>query len=147
MINNVTLVGRLTNDVELRYTQSGNAVGSFTLAVQRAFKSANGERESDFIRCQIWRKSAENLANFTHKGSSIGVVGRIQTGSYEKDGQKVYTTDVIVENFSLLESKGNGQSQNTQSQNTQSNFSQQNANNSFSNVGQEIDISDDDLPF
>ncbi|WP_262316428.1 single-stranded DNA-binding protein [Lacticaseibacillus parakribbianus] len=106
MINNVSLTGRLTRDIELKYTQSGTAVGSFTLAVDRSFKNANGEREADFINCVIWRKSAENLSNFTRKGSLIGIEGRIQTRNYDNNqGQKVYVTEVVVDNFALLESK------------------------------------------
>ncbi|WP_407894728.1 single-stranded DNA-binding protein [Lacticaseibacillus sp. N501-2] len=106
MINSVSLTGRLTREVELRYTQSGVAVGSFTLAVDRAFTNANGQRETDFINCVIWRKSAENLSNFTRKGSMIGVTGRMQVRNYENNqGQRVYVTEVVVENFALLESR------------------------------------------
>ncbi|MCT3100036.1 single-stranded DNA-binding protein, partial [Lactococcus lactis] len=83
MINNVTLVGRITKEPELRYTQQNKAVASFTLAVNRQFKNSNGEREADFINCVIWGKSAENLANWTHKGQLIGVIGNIQTRNYE----------------------------------------------------------------
>ena len=110
MINRVILTGRLTNNPELKYTTSGNAVATFNLAVNRQFKNQNGEREADFIRCIIWRKSAENLTNFTHKGSLIGVEGRIQTRSYEnQQGQRVYVTEVIVDNFALLESRQGNQ--------------------------------------
>lgn len=106
MINNVVLVGRLTRDVDLRYTSNGTAVGTFSIAVDRPFKNQQGERETDFINCVIWRKSAENFANFTRKGSMVGVEGRIQTRNYEnQQGQKVYVTEIIVENFSLLEPK------------------------------------------
>ena len=106
MINRAILTGRLTKDVDLRYTKSGTAVGTFNLAVKRRFKSVNDETESDFVECVIWRKQAENLANFTHKGSLIGVEGRIQTRNYEnKQGNRVYVTEVIVDNFSLLEPK------------------------------------------
>ncbi|WP_271295245.1 single-stranded DNA-binding protein, partial [Weissella confusa] len=83
MINRVVLVGRLTKDVELRYTTSGAAAGSFTLAVNRQFTNSNGERETDFINGVIWRKSAENFANFTSKGSLVAVEGRLQTRNYE----------------------------------------------------------------
>lgn len=105
MINRVVLTGRLTKDLEVRYTQSGVAVARFNLAVSRQFKNKQtGERETDFISCQIWRQGAENLANFTHKGSLIGVEGQLQTSHYsDKDGKEVYRTDVIVSNFSLLE--------------------------------------------
>lgn len=106
MINNVSLTGRLTRDVDLRYTQSGTAVATFTLAVDRQFTNASGERETDFINCVIWRKSAENFSNFTRKGSLVGVEGHIQTRNYDNNqGQRVYVTEVVVENFALLESR------------------------------------------
>lgn len=103
MINRVVLVGRLVRDPELRYTQNGAAVTSFTVAVNRSFTNSQGERDADFIGCTIWRKAAENFANFTHKGSLVGIDGCIQTSSYDnQQGERVYRTDVIVENFSLL---------------------------------------------
>jgi single-strand DNA-binding protein len=106
LINNVVLVGRLTKDIDLKYTGSGTAVGTFTMAVQRNFTDQSGKRESDFINCVIWRKSAENMANFTRKGSLAGITGRIQTRNYEnQQGQRVYITEVVVETFALLESK------------------------------------------
>lgn len=136
MINRTVLVGRLTRDSDLRYTSSGVAVATFNLAVDRSFTNKNGEREADFIRCLIWRKSAENFANFTHKGSLVGIDGRIQTRNYEnQQGQKVYVTEVIAENFALLEPKQNNQVQ------------QNNGRDPFAGNGQQIDISDDDLPF
>lgn len=199
MINRVVLVGRLTRDVELRYTNNGAAVASFTAAVNRQFTNAQGEREADFINCVIWRKAAENFANFTKKGSLVGIDGRLQTRSYEnQQGQRVYVTEVVVENFALLESRsttqqrdggsdnfnnnnnnfnggnnGNGGSQNgqyhagTQSQGQMNNQSTSNNNapasnntpsgnndkngsdmqDPFADNGQQIDISDDDLPF
>ena len=114
MINRTTLTGRLTNDIELKYTPSGSAVGNFRLAVNRAFTNPNGERETDFINCVVWKKTAENFANFTHKGALVGVDGRIQTRNYEdKDGKRVYVTEVVVENFALLEPKNNNQAQQT----------------------------------
>lgn len=106
MINNVCLVGRLTRPVDLRYTSNGTAFGSFSLAIDRTYKNQSGEKETDYINCVIWRKPAVNLSNYTSKGSLLGVEGRLQTRSYEnKEGQKVYVTEVLVENFSLLESK------------------------------------------
>jgi single-strand DNA-binding protein len=108
LINRAALTGRLTKDIELRYTQSGKAVGSFNLAVNRQFTNANNEREADFINCVIWGKSAENFASFTHKGALVGIEGRIQTRNYENNqGQKVYVTEVVVDNFALLEPKQN----------------------------------------
>ena len=170
MINRVVLVGRLTRDVDLRYTSSGAAVGTFSMAVNRQFTNANGDREADFINCVIWRKAAENFANFTKKGSLVGVDGRLQTRNYEnQQGQRVYVTEVVVDNFSLLESRttteqrqGDGASQNfggqqnNGSQQTGFTSPQQTGNTSaasnnqadpFANNGQAIDISDDDLPF
>ena len=106
MINNVVLVGRLTKDIDLKYTGSGTAVGTFNLAVNRNFTDQNGEKKSDFVNCVIWRKSAENMANFTRKGSLVGITGRIQTRNYDNpQGVRVYITEVVVENFTLLESK------------------------------------------
>lgn len=106
MINNVTLVGRLTRDPELRYTGQNTAVATFSIAVNRRFKNAAGEREADFINCVIWRQPAENLANWAKKGALIGVVGSIQTRNYENaQGQRVYVTEVVVDNFQMLESR------------------------------------------
>lgn len=109
MINRVVLVGRLTKDPELRYTQGGLPVARFTVAVNRTFSNQQGDKEADFINCVAWRKQAENLANFMRKGSLIGVEGRIQTGSYEgQDGKRVYTTEVVADSVQFLEPRGNG---------------------------------------
>ena len=109
MINRAVLTGRLTRDPELRYTTSGTAVVSFTLAVDRQFRNQNGDRDADFVNCVIWRRSAENFSNFTHKGSLVGVEGRIQTRNYEnQQGNRVYVTEVVVDNFALLEPRQNG---------------------------------------
>lgn len=106
MINNVVLVGRLTKDPDLRYTASGSAVATFTLAVNRNFTNASGNREADFVNCVIWRKPAETMANYARKGTLLGVTGRIQTRSYDnQQGQRVYVTEIVCENFQLLESK------------------------------------------
>ena len=155
-MNVVSLIGRLVKDLDLRYTQSGKAVATGTLAVNRRFKNASGENEADFIQIQIWDKSAENLASFTRKGSQVGVNGRIQTMNYEnKEGARVYVTEIVVENFTLLEKKSDGQGAQNNGQsgqrNTQGNqggyggYSQ--PNDPFSGHGESIDISDDDLPF
>lgn len=115
-MNTVNLVGRLANDIELRYTQSGIASAKFRLAVNRPFKSQNGEQQADFINVQVWRKQAENAANFLKKGSLCGVVGRIQTGSYEgQDGKRVYTTDVVAESIQFLEPRSSQDGSNNQS--------------------------------
>ena len=137
MLNNVSLVGRLTKDVDLRYTPSNVAVATFTLAVNRTFKNENGEREADFINCVMWRQQAENLASWAKKGALIGVTGRIQTRSYDnQQGQRVYVTEVVAEQFQLLESKGQ-----------QGNQAQQRQAPDFSRQGAPMDISSDMLPF
>lgn len=105
MLNEIVLIGRLTKDIEVKQTNSGLSVSQFVLAVERTFKNSNGNRDADFISCVIWRKAAENLAQYTHKGSLIAVRGRLSTRSYEKDGNRVYVTEVVVEDFYLLESK------------------------------------------
>ncbi|MCZ2259048.1 single-stranded DNA-binding protein [Sporosarcina sp. G11-34] len=104
MINRVVLVGRLTKDPELKYTQSGVAVTRFTLAVNRAFTNQQGQREADFVNCVTWRKQAENTANFLRKGSLTGVEGRIQTSSFDgKDGNRVFMTEVVADSVQFLE--------------------------------------------
>ena len=146
MINNVTLVGRLTKDAELKYTPANQAVAQFTLAVNRTFKNANGERESDFINCVIWRKSAENFANFAKKGALIGITGRIQTRNYEnQQGQRVYVTEVIAENFQMLESRNQQQGQ-QQAQPQQATQQQAKQPDPFAG-GAPTSLNDDDLPF
>ena len=151
MINNVVLVGRLTRDPELRFTGNGSAVATFNLAVNRNFTNQSGEREADFVNCVIWRKPAETLANYAKKGTLIGVVGRIQTRNYEnQQGQKVYVTEVVCDNFQLLERRDSSESQsnnNVSNQESQS-FNQNNqANNNMFGGSSQIDINDDDLPF
>lgn len=149
MINSVCLVGRLTRDAELKYTGNNIAVASFSLAVNRNFKDANGEREADFINCVIWRQQAENLANWAKKGALIGITGRIQTRSYEnQQDQRVYVTEVVAENFQMLESRaaregGNANGgYNQQPQQQAPNFGRSNQM-----QGNPMDISSDDLPF
>lgn len=103
-MNRVILVGRLTKDPDLRYTPNGVAVATFTLAVNRAFANQQGEREADFINCVIWRKQAENVANYLKKGSLAGVDGRLQTRNYDgQDGKRVYVTEVLAESVQFLE--------------------------------------------
>ncbi|ATI19750.1 ssDNA-binding protein [Streptococcus phage STP1] len=148
MMNSVCLVGRMTKDAELKYTGNNIAVASFSLAVNRNFKDANGERETDFINCVIWRQQAENLANWAKKGALIGITGRIQTRSYEnQQGQRVYVTEVVAENFQMLESRAareGGNANNSYSQQKVPNFARENTQYHNSNP---IDISSDDLPF
>jgi single-strand DNA-binding protein len=108
MINQVVLVGRLTKDPELRYTADGAAVANITLAVTRNFRNAEGGIDTDFVQCTLWRRVAENTANYCRKGSIIGVMGRIQTRNYEKkDGQRVYVTEVVAESVRFMGGKTN----------------------------------------
>lgn len=156
MINNVVVVGRLTRAVDLRYTSNGTAYASFTLATDRDFKNQNGEKETDFINCVMWRKPAENLANYTKKGSLIGVSGRIQTRNYENEqGQRVYVTEVLAERFHFLESSKtanndvlSNEGTNTlgvnKNQNSSGNFAK---NDPFTSEGGVFNVNDDDLPF
>lgn len=140
-MNQVNLTGRLTKDVEVRYTQSGKAVGSGTIAVTRRFKNAEGNTESDFIQYVVWGKSAEILSQYTSKGTLIALTGSWQTRSYEKDdGTRVYVNELNVENFDFLEKKSDSQQSAPKSQ----------APDPFANQGNKpnkLDISDDDLPF
>lgn len=142
MLNSTCLVGRMADDAELRYTPNNQAVAAFRLAVNRNFKGQDGKREADFINCVTWRQQAENLANWAKKGALIGITGRIQTRSYEnQQGQRVYVTEVVAENFQLLESRKDREAGPSQGYG-QPDFGRQapmNAN--------PMDISDDDLPF
>ena len=143
MMNSICLVGRLTKDVELRYTPSNVAVATFTLAVNRTFKNENGDREADFINCVMWRQQTENLANWAKKGALIGITGRIQTRSYDnQQGQRVYVTEVVAEQFQLLESKGQQGNQTQQRQ-----AQQQTPDFSRSATTNPLDITEDMLPF
>lgn len=155
MINRVVLVGRLTKDPELRYTPSGVAMARFTLAVNRTFKS-EGQPDADFINIIVWRKQAENTANFLKKASLAGVEGRIQTGSYEgQDGKRVYTTDVVADSVQFLEPKNGQANQNngttgqpqTNNQQTNQQYYSRVDEDPFANSTGTIEVSGDDLPF
>lgn len=151
MMNRVILVGRLTKDPDLRYTPNGVPVATFTLAVNRTFSNQQGEREADFINCVVWRRPAENVANFLKKGSLAGVDGRIQTRNYEgNDGKKVYVTEVVAESVQFLEPK-NSSNHSPNNQGKQNNPFKEKTNHGYSQdpftSGGSIDISDDDLPF
>lgn len=116
MINKVVLIGRLTKDPELRTTQNGKSVCSFTLAVNRKIQQ-QGQPDADFISCVAWGKSADNMTTYLHKGSLIGVEGRIQTRSYDnQQGQRVYVTEVQCESVQFLEPRRSAEEQNQQSQ-------------------------------
>lgn len=155
MINTVALAGRLTRDPELRYTSSNKPVASFKLAVNRQFTNSKGEREADFIDCVIWR-GAEALANNVHKGSLIGVEGRLQTRSYEnQQGKRVFVTEVVCSNFSFLETKAENQQKNSTDTSGYSDKPAERTNkpaanknsDPFADNSKPIDISDSDLPF
>jgi len=172
MINRVVLVGRLTRDPEMRYTQSGIAVTRFTLACDRPFTGQDGKREADFIDCVVWRKQAENVAQYLKKGSLAGVEGRLQISSYDdKEGQRRYRAEVVADSVRFLESRnasrssdgskgyasstgGNGNAAGWGSQQQQNNSSSPapaSSNSGFGadpfSGGSSIDLSDDDLPF
>ncbi len=154
-MNKVILIGRLTRDPEMRTTASGTTVTRFTLAVTRTYQDQNGERGADFINCVAWRRQAENIAKYCTKGTQVAVDGRIQTGSYDgQDGTKRYTTDIICDNVTFLGSKN---SDNTSySGNTNNNYNNEPpqdmptsdiSEDPFKDFGEEIALSDDDLPF
>lgn len=151
MLNRIVLVGRLTKDPELRSTPNGVNVGTFTLAVNRTFTNAQGEREADFVNVVVFKKQAENVKNYLSKGSLAGVDGRLQTRNYEnKDGQRVFVTEVVADSVQFLEPKNNNQQQNNnyQQQNNSYNAPQnRQQNNPFANANAPIEINDNDLPF
>ncbi|PGT80802.1 MULTISPECIES: single-stranded DNA-binding protein [Bacillaceae] len=106
MINQIILVGRLTKDPEIRYTADGAPVANITLAVSRSFRNAAGEIETDFVNCTVWRRTAENTANYCRKGSIVGVTGRIQTRSYENaEKTRVYVTEVVADSVRFMSGK------------------------------------------
>ena len=166
-MNRVILMGRLTRDPEVRYSQGERsmAIARYTLAVDRRGRrnQDNGEQSADFINCVIWRQQAENLANWAKKGALIGITGRIQTRNYEnQQGQRVYVTEVVADNFQLLESRASrdGQSSGGYTSNnfgnSSSNFGNSTSVNQVPNFSRDenpfgntnpMDISDDDLPF
>ncbi len=105
MINRVILVGRITKDPELKLTQSNISFVNFTLAVNRQFTDQSGERQADFIQCIVWRRQAENLAQYIRKGALLGVEGRIQTRTYEAENGTRYITEVVCDTVQFLENK------------------------------------------
>ena len=161
-INSVTLVGRITKDIELRKTSSNTSVCNFTVAVDRRFQSQQGNGQSaDFISCIAWRQSADFLASYAQKGTIVGVEGRIQTRSYDGQNGKVYVTEVVADNVQIISSRNQtGASANSSysgnSYNSYSNANQtftpaadpgyESMDDDFSNTPS-LDISSDDLPF
>lgn len=161
-MNKALLIGRLTRDPELRSTSTGRNVCQFSIAVNRNFTNANGEREADFINCVVWDKQAENLVKYQKRGNQIAVDGRIQTRNYEdKDGKRVYVTEILANNISFLDSKGTNTSSNDfnslpeppreDSVNSSSSMSSMETvsvdKDPFEAFGDSIEISDNDLPF
>ena len=137
-MNKVVIIGRFTRDPEIKYTTGENATATarFSLAVNRRFKNKEGNYDADFINCVAFGKTAEFIEKYFTKGMAIGITGRIQTGSYtNKEGQKVYPTDVVVEETEFVESKNKGTSDNVPN------------NNANSNSDFEETVSDDEMPF
>lgn len=155
-MNKAILIGRLTRDPELRTTPTGRNVCQFSVAVSRTFTNANGEREADFINCVVWDKQAENLVKYQKKGNQIAVEGRIQTRNYDdKDGKRVYVTEILASNISFLDSKA--ASNNSGFSNLPEPPMEEESNQEMKTVsvekdpfeafGDSIEISDNDLPF
>lgn len=105
MLNQIVIVGRLVKDPELKETEGGKKVTNITLAVPRSFKNADGEYDTDYINCTLWTGVAESTTEYCHKGDIIGVKGRVQTRSYEKDEQMKYVTEVVAEKVTFLTNK------------------------------------------
>lgn len=145
MINTVTLVGRLTKEPTLQKTSGGNSIVSFNVAVGRNAPK-QGQQEADFIQCVAIGKMAENLCQYQHKGNLIGIVGRIQTRNYEnKDGQRVYVTEVVCREIQFLESRNQSDYQNQNTNYQQNNYSQNQSQ--YEPQSDVLDIDSDDLPF
>lgn len=156
MMNRTVLVGRLTKDPELKVSASGISVATFTLAVNRTFKDKNGETGADFINVVVFRKQAENVNQYLKKGNLAGVDGRLQSRSYEnKEGQRVYVTEVVADSVQFLEPKGAQDGQKSDSYTNAYGSANQRPqppqkaveDNPFANSDGPVDISDDDLPF
>ena len=133
-MNKVFLVGRLTRDFDLRYGANNTAVARTSIAVDRQFSSQNGEREADFINIVAFGNRAETMKKYLTKGSQIAISGRIQTGSYDaSDGRKVYTTDIVIEEFQFLDSKGSRQVENNNTTNV-------------NNIAESVVLTQEELP-
>ena len=147
MLNKVILIGRTTKEVELRRTSSGTAVATFTLAVDNRFVLKDGKPSTDFISCVAWANTAETMEKYVRKGALIAIEGRIQTRNYDnKDGNKVYMTEVVVENMRMLESRGDRSSYNSLDSYEPSSNNRETIN-EVESPEIEYNISDDDLPF
>ena len=154
-MNKAILIGRLTKDPEMRTTTSGLTVTSFTVAVSRPFAEANGERGTDFLNCVVWRKQAENVAKYCQKGSQVAVEGRIQTRSYDaQDGSKRYVTEIVCDNVTFLGTRADANSASAPRSYETNDMPMNNdivttdiSEDPFKDFGNEITLSDDDLPF
>lgn len=145
-MNKIMLIGRLTKDPELRYTQSGSAVASFTLAVNRRFANQNGEREADFINCVAWQKTGEFVANYFKKGQMMALEGRLQVRSYDgNDGQRRWVTEVVAEQIEFVGPKEGGS--NASSAGKQDYRPSNNSLDTGFGLGEEIVFDDNELPF
>ena len=149
-MNKAIIIGRLVRDPEMRTTTSGVNSTTFTVAVSRNYTNPNGERDTDFLNCVAWRKQAENIAKYCNKGSQVAVEGRIQTRSYDaQDGTKRYVTEIIADNVTFLGTRGGNISS------TDADFTNNNSNiattditeDPFKDFGDEVALSDDDVPF
>ena len=148
MINRVVLVGRITKDPEVKKTQSGVSIVNFTLAVNRQFKSQDGEQEADFINCVAWRNQADFIGNYITKGALLGVEGRIQTRTYEdQTGKTVYITEVVCDTVQSLESRSQRQEREQQAQPYQSRDYKKDTESNYVEDEPVLDITSDDLPF
>ncbi len=156
-MNKAILIGRLTREPELKMTENTKReVCQFTIAVNRPYTNDDGERKADFINCVVWDKLAENLSKYQKKGNQVAVEGRIQTRNYDdKDGKKIYVTEIFVSNVTFLDSKGSNDSVNNLEEppvksgsiTTEQIDSMPTANDPFASFGNEVQINDSDLPF
>lgn len=143
-MNKVILIGRLTADPTLRYTQSGTGVATFTLAVNRRFSNQNGEREADFINCVAWQKSAEFVANYFRKGQEMALEGRLQVRSYDgNDGQRRWVTEIVADQIEFVGAKNDRNNNNAAGHSGGGGYNSQNQ----LGLGEEIVFDDNDLPF
>jgi single-strand DNA-binding protein len=146
-MNKVILIGRITKDIELKYTSSNIAIAQFNLAIKRDFKNTNGEYESDFINCVAYKNNAELLDKYCFKGSLIAVEGRIQTRNYDgKDGKKIYVTEVITSNIQFLDTKKEVQASKEENKITPEEV-EESKSDPFAEFGSEVQLSSEDLPF
>ena len=149
MINRVIITGRLTKDVEVRKTQSGLSCANFTVACDRFRKKDDQEQSADFINCVAWRQAADFLGSYAQKGMLVGIDGKIQTRSYEnRDGQKVYITEVLADSVQILETKKAAAPSSDRPRGTES-YKTKDISTSPADIFNEsdIEISSDDLPF